>query len=436
MKENMQGCYCPYCSAWNSITNRQCSVCGEDLPEVPMGSDDEPWHVVPDDPTDPVSTIIPDIPVVPDKPNLRTKFLVAAILAVCCILVVSAVGWLIYKITVTPPPSTPPTPTPVITPSPEITAEPTPGSSTPSETPTPTPDTKVDEHEYTAPALLLTSFGGETTGDELVIHTDVHDNYNNKYDSGLGGTRSSVENITEYLIGDQYKYFSFRVVLNYERRTDYHPDTYVRVYADGSQVYKSKIVRSGFKPEDVTLDVRGVEKLKIGICGWGDIRVVDPVLHNDEGYKQYSTMVPYSNKQDLDRVPLSYLEYWNGSSAEGGLRYITTTIRDESGNIYGTGYCGTHEDQDNWVEYDISDCGFKKLTGTIIMNAEPGGVDTVTPVVAVYEGAWLRELYKSEPVTKGTSIQHFEVSLKNAPQFRLQISGRYNIRLVDCYISK
>ena len=434
MKENMQGCYCPYCSAWNSITNRQCSVCGEDLPEVPMGSDDEPWHVVPDGPTDPDPHIIPDIHDVTVRTDRRPKFIVAAILAFCCILVVSAAGWLIYKITVTPPPSTPPTPTPVITPSPEITAEPTPGSSTPSETPT--PDTKVDEHEYTAPALLLTSFGGETTGDELVIHTDVHDNYNNKYDSGLGGTRSSVENITEYLIGDQYKYFSFRVVLNYERRTDYHPDTYVRVYADGSQVYKSKIVRSGFKPEDVTLDVRGVEKLKIGICGWGDIRVVDPVLHNDEGYKQYSTMVPYSNKQDLDRVPLSYLEYWNGSSAEGGLRYITTTIRDESGNIYGTGYCGTHEDQDNWVEYDISDCGFKKLTGTIIMNAEPGGVDTVTPVVAVYEGAWLRELYKSEPVTKGTSIQHFEVSLKNAPQFRLQISGRYNIRLVDCYISK
>ncbi len=414
MKENMQGRYCPYCSAWNSITNRQCSVCGEDLPEVPMGSDDEPWHVVPDDPTD---SDTPIIPVVPVKPDPRPKYLVAAILAVCCILVVSAVGWLIYKITVKPP--TPPTPTP--------TGE----SSAPSET-----STGVDAHEYTAPALLLTSFGGETTGDELVIHTDVHDNYNNKYDSGLGGTRSSVENITEYLIGDQYKYFSFRVVLNYERRTDYHPDTYVRVYADGSQVYKSKIVRSGFKPEDVTLDVRGVEKLKIGICGWGDIRVVDPVLHNDEGYKQYSTMVPYSNKQDLNRVPLSYLEYWNGSSAEGGLRYITTTIRDESGNIYGTGYCGTHEDQDNWVEYDISDCGFKKLTGTVIMNAEPGGVDTVTPVVAVYEGTWLRELYKSEPVTKGTSIQHFEVSLENAPQFRLQISGRYNIRLVDCYISK
>ena len=410
MKENMQGRYCPYCSAWNSITNRQCSVCGEDLPEVPMGSDDEPWHVVPDDPTD---SDTPIIPVVPVKPDPRPKYLVAAILAVCCILVVSAVGWLIYKITVKPP--TPPTPTPE--------------NSTPSET-----STGVDEHEYTAPALLLTSFGGETTGDELVIHTDVHDNYNNKYDSGLGGTRSSVENTTEYLIGDQYKYF--RVVLNYERRTDYHPDTYVRVYADGSQVYKSKIVRSGFKPEDVTLDVRGVEKLKIGICGWGDIRVVDPVLHNDEGYEQYSTMVPYSNKQDLDRVPLSYLEYWNGSSAEGGLRYITTTIRDESGNIYGTGYCGTHEDQDNWVEYDISDCGFKKLTGTVIMNAEPGGVDTVTPVVAVYEGTWLRELYKSEPVTKGTSIQHFEVSLENAPQFRLQISGRYNIRLVDCYVSK
>lgn len=435
MTEDIQGIYCPHCSAWNSITNKHCAVCGEDLPQVPESSDDGTWRIVPDDidiyPIEPEQPIIPEIPNGPDRSGPRSKFLVPAILAFCCILVISAAGLLILKIiSVNTPTGTSGgySETSVSVSTSESSVLP--------ETAETSPDSKADEHEYTAPALLLTSFGGETTGDELVIHTDVRDNYNNKYDSGLGGTRSSVENITEYLIGDQYKYFSFRVVLNYERRTDYHPDTYVRVYADGSQVYKSKIVRSGFKPEDVTLDVRGVEKLKIGICGWGDIRVVDPVLHNDEGYEQYSTMVPYSNKQDLDRVPLSYLEYWNGSSAEGGLRYITTTIRDESENIYGTGYCGTHEDQDNWVEYDISDCGFKKLTGTVIMNAEPGGVDTVTPVVAVYEGAWLRELYKSEPVTKGTSIQHFEVSLKNAPQFRLQISGRYNIRLVDCYISK
>lgn len=435
MTEDIQGCYCPHCNAWNSITNKQCAVCGGDIPQVPENSDDGTWRIVPDDnPIEPDPLIISNIPDIPDKPGPRSKYLIPAILAFCCILVVSAAGWLIYKMgTGTQPPTTPPKGSSVST-IPETTDASTPKGSTLTEAPA--HDSKADEHEYTAPSLWLTSFGGETTGDELVIHTDVHDNYNNKYDSGLGGTRSNVENITEYLIGDQYKYFSFRVVLNYERRTDYHPDTYVRVYADGSQIYKSKIVRSGFKPEDVTLDVRGVEKLKIGICGWGDIRVVDPVLHNDEGYEQYSTMVPYSNKQPLDRVPLSNLEYWNGSSAEGGLRYITTTIRDESGNIYSTGYCGTHEDQDNWVEYDISDCGFKKLTGTVIMNAEPGGVDTVTPVVAVYEGAWLRELYKSEPVTKGTSIQHFEVSLKNAPQFRLQISGRYNIRLVDCYISK
>ena len=168
----------------------------------------------------------------------------------------------------------------------------------------------------------------------MKIHSHVHDNYNNEYSEGLGGTNSNVENITEYLIGNQYRYFSFRVVLNYERRTDYHKDTYVRIYADGNKIYQSEIVRSGFKPTDVTLDMRCVEKLQVGICGSGDIRIVDAVLHNDEGFEQYSTMIPYTNKTDLSSVSLSHLQYWNGSSAEGGLRYISGTIKDSTGQLY------------------------------------------------------------------------------------------------------
>ena len=195
-------------------------------------------------------------------------------------------------------------------------------------------------------------------------------------------------------------------------------------------------MRSGFKPTDVTLDMRGVEKLQVGICGSGDIRIVDAVLHNDEGFEQYSTMIPYTNKTDLSSVSLSHLQYWNGSSAEGGLRYISGTIKDSTGQLYDGAFAGTHENQDNWVEYDITDCGFKKLCGTIIMNTDSGGADTVTPIVAVYNGPWLEQLYKSEPVTNGSRNQYFEVDLKNSTQFRLQISGKYNIRLVNCYLYK
>ena len=487
MTDDTQGRYCPLCGAWNSSANEKCVACGADLPKDSAGAaGEDTWRIVQDD-----IVIVPEPPVIPEKvdtPSSRSYQLVRALLIVCCFLVVAAAVGVLVSVRKKPP--KPPVKTDMssesrvtsnaaasensVTPeaaaatentvTPEaaaatensVTSE---AASSPVNSMVTEADTATEnaaapeaapasekaenlvgsganEHYYTAPALRLTSFGGKTSGDELIVHSNVRDNYNNKYDAGLGGKQTNVENITEYFIEDQYKYFSFRVVLNYDRRTDYHPDTYVRVYADGTQIYKSESVHNGFKPEDVTLKIDGVDKLKLGICGSGDIRVVDPVLHNDEGYGQYSTMVPYTNKPALDRVPLSHLEYWNGSSAEGGITYISTAIHDESGNTYDAGYAGTHENQDNWVEYDITDCGYTKIIGTIIMNAEPEGVDVVTPVVAIYGGSGQRQLYKSDPVVKGSGTQRFEVSLEDLSQFRLQISGKNNIRLVDCYLSK
>jgi hypothetical protein len=462
MTEDTQGSYCPYCGAWNSVSAGKCANCGADLQhsseEVYSG---DTWRIVQDD-----IVIVPERPVVTEKIEQappRSKLLVRALLFVCCFLVVAAaVGLIRASGGKSPKPPVQPeasseesemseaveasensvmhesavseTTVKTETVVSETTA--TTETAATTENAEPLVGSGANEHYYTAPAIRLTSFGGETTGNELVVHSHVHDNYNNEYDAGLGGTRSNVENVTEYLIGDQYKYFSFRIVLNYERRTDNHPDTFVQVYADGGLIYKSQKVCNGFKPEDVTLKIYGVEKLKVGICGQGDIRVVDPVLHNDEGYEQYSTMVPYRNTSALDRVPISDLEYWNGSSAEGGIEYITTTIRDNAGNTYASGYAGTHANQDNWVEYDITDCGYTKLTGTIVMNAEPEGADVATPIVAIYGGSGMRQLYKSDPVVKESGIQHFEVSLEDLSQFRLQISGKYNIRVVDCYLSK
>ena len=394
MKENMQGRFCPYCGEWNSFANKQCKACGLEIPNTSHGSTSGGNR----------------LPVV---------------LLVCCVLVLAA-GAIGYYISSVIGPSKGPDP--------GAESDSSSGNAVVTEIPQVSPD--AEDVGYTAPPIPLTSFGGETAGNQLKIHSHVHDNYNNEYSEGLGGTNSNVENITEYLIGNQYRYFSFRIVLNYERRTDYHKDTYVRIYADGNKIYQSEIVRSGYKPTDVTLDMRGVEKLQVSICGSGDIRIVDAVLHNDEGFEQYSTMIPYTNKTDLSSVSLSHLQYWNGSSAEGGLRYISGTIKDSTGQLYDGAFAGTHENQDNWVEYDITDCGFKKLCGTIMMNTDSGGADTVTPIVAVYNGPWLEQLYKSEPVTNGSRNQYFEVDLKNSTQFRLQISGKYNIRLVNCYLYK
>ena len=434
--EKIQGYYCQYCGKWNSYLDKKCTFCGADY--TPDTNNETPfWNDV-------------------DPP--RKKSILPAILIACLITALATIT-VVYIITknnnsenpkytqedpaasaseaaiettaeTTNDAATETAPETTNDAAIETTAE------TTNETGEVSTESKEDTHEYTAHSLRLTSFGGETTGDELAIHSPVYDNYKNKYDAGLGGTRSGVENVTEYLIGDQYKYLSFRVVLNYERRTDYHPDTYVRIYADGSQIYKSKPVANRFKPEDVTLDIRGVEKIKVGICGNADIRIVDAVLHNDEGYEQYSTMEPYSNKRDSDSVPLIDLEYWSGSSAEGGLRYLPATRPDSQGNQYTGSFAGTHPDQNNWVEYDITDCGYTKLTGTIIMNMNPAGKDEITPVLTIYDATTNEQLYRSDPVMPGSKNQHIDVNLKNTTKFRLQISGKYNVRLVDCYLTK
>jgi hypothetical protein len=121
---------------------------------------------------------------------------------------------------------------------------------------------------------------------------------------------------------------------------------------------------------------------------------------------------------------------------EGGLKYDSGMIIDSTGKKYDGTFYGTHKDQNNWVSYDIADCGFTKFSGTIIMNPNPGGLDTVSPVVVIYENEWNRELYRSEPVKAGSAAQHFEVSLQNTKELKVQISGEYNVRIVDCYLSK
>lgn len=422
--EKIQGYYCQYCGKWNSYLDKKCTFCGADY--TPDTNNETPfWNDV-------------------DPP--RKKSILPAILIACLITALATIagGYIITKNSSGEDPEYAQEDPAAF--AAEATAETT--AETMSEASTETTvestnetaqvsaESKEDAHEYTAHSLRLTSFGGETSGDELAIYSPVYDNYKNEYDAGLGGTRSGVENVTEYLIGDQYKYLSFRIVLNYERRTDYHPDTYVRIYADGSQIYKSKLVANGFKPEDVTLDIRGVEKIKVGICGNADIRIVDAVLHNNEGYEQYSTMMPYTNKRNSDSVPLIDLEYWKGSSAEGGLRYLPATRPDSQGNQYTGSFAGTHPDQDNWVEYDITDCGYTKLTGTIIMNMNPAGKDEITPVLIIYDANTQEQLYKSDPVLPGSKNQHIDVNLQNTTKFKLQISGKYNVRLVDCYLTK
>ena len=83
MTEDTQGSYCPYCGAWNSVTDGKCASCGADLQhsseEVYSG---DTWRIVQDD-----IVIVPERPVVTEKIEQappRSKLLVRALLFVCC----------------------------------------------------------------------------------------------------------------------------------------------------------------------------------------------------------------------------------------------------------------------------------------------------------------------------------------------------------------
>ena len=68
------------------------------------------------------------------------------------------------------------------------------------------------------------------------------------------------------------------------------------------------------------------------------------------------------------------------------MKYDSGMIVDNTGKKYDGAFYGTHKDQDNWVSYDITDCGFTKFSGTEVkMDGEMVVVMKESDIIAIIE---------------------------------------------------
>lgn len=296
-----------------------------------------------------------------------------------------------------------------------------------------------------APSLaapqFLTEFDGEikTDNPELCLVSlsgRIRDNYGNYYSNAIGGKTTEADNATSYRLAGKYKWFFGRVILNYERRTDYHDNTFLYIYGDGRELYKSKQVRNGVELQDIKLDVSGVEWLRIQIRGCNDIRLVDAGLSNEDDPEYFSTMVKYSNERGYSPVDISELDFCNGSSAMGGLQILKGQVTDNYGNTYSGALAGTDAGAKNWVIYDIDGCGYKTISGRVILNSEYRDVQSGDTYMRIYTDDSSQAVYTSKLVTKGMVPEDFSVDISGVSKLKIEIQGCNYIRLVNCQLSK
>ena len=305
------------------------------------------------------------------------------------------------------------------------------------DTPTPTPAPT----EMPAVSQYLTEFTGDMRAEDPTrslteVPGTIRDNYGNYYRNAVKGMVSDVDNSKDYRIAGKYKWFFGRAVLNYDRRTEHHEDTFIYIYGDGRQLYRSKQIRNGVELQDIKLDVNGVDWLRIQIRGCNDIRLVDAVLSNEDDPEQFSTMIRYSNKRDYNPVPLNDLDFCNGSNSQLGLRYLTDTVTDNFGGSYQGGFAGTESDVENWVTYDFTDCGYTRITGRVVLNGQYAGTQSGDTYVKIYLDDSSVPAYTSNLVTMGMAPEDFSVDIRGVSRMRLSIQGRNYIRLVNCQVHR
>jgi len=107
----------------------------------------------------------------------------------------------------------------------------------------------------------------------------VQDNHGNTYDNGLGGIDALLDNFQDYAINGNFSTISGTVVLNFDFRLMINFETVMRIYGDGELLYESPLITAGVGPSPFSVDINGVNMLRVSIHGQHMIRIVDCILY-------------------------------------------------------------------------------------------------------------------------------------------------------------
>jgi formylglycine-generating enzyme required for sulfatase activity len=264
----------------------------------------------------------------------------------------------------------------------------------------------------------------------FALHHPVNDNSGKVYDNGIGGTGD--ESWQEYTISEKYKTIQGSVVLNYDYRTQNSAGTYLWIYGDNKNIYKSPEIKAGIKPVDFSVDISGVKKLKVVINGQNMIRLVDCVLLKSDSGEENS-FVETKPVQNSANIRLNKLEWFNASGGATGGLYYYNAVKDNTEKTYSNGIGGIDGNGKSFQEYRL-DSSFKRMRGRVVLNYDVKTQTNDGIFLWIYGDGKL--LYKSPAVKAGMKPADFTVSLAGVSALRVEIQGMNMLRLVDCILEK
>lgn len=273
------------------------------------------------------------------------------------------------------------------------------------------------------PASMI--FPGEP---KLVNFKIVRDNTGMEYKNGIGGSGSN--SYTDCHINGKYARMEGAFVLNFDSR-EITDEPVAEIYGDGDLLFRSKPVTIGVLPQYFSLDIRGIQNIKICIDGKNAIRLVDCVFsENPEIYGDYSTAVRRTFESEKGSLYIANLK-WSHSSFDLGGIVTYTDVYDNHGNYYPVALGGYETDRENWNEYDLNG-EYDYLSGTVFLDEKSYNKESDVTRVSFYGDEKL--LFTSDLITEGVPPQYFLVKLSGVRKLKVVIYGANLARLGDCIL--
>lgn len=270
-------------------------------------------------------------------------------------------------------------------------------------------------------------------GDGLTYYPAAVDNIGTRYSNGIGGSATNEQSWQEYKLDGEYTELRGRAILNYEFRTQSNDNVYLWIYGDDEQLYKSAQIKGGVLPQDFTVDITGVETLRIVIDGANMVRLVDCALYKDSSVPTVSTAKAVEDNKQT-QVRLYDLDWFNSSKA-GGVYVYEPNAQDRSGNKYSGAFIGPIFGDGNWQDYYI-DGKYSEISGIIARTGadKSGSIFDFSPAqMKIYGDGVL--LYETNFYDKSEAIS-FNVDITGIKVLRILTNESGHFMIAECMLTK
>lgn len=297
------------------------------------------------------------------------------------------------------------------------------------------PDEKQDDVQAEDRYIYLTDLdiSDSSDGGGLTYYPAAIDNLGTRYSNGIGGSAANEQSWQEYKLDGEYTELRGRAILNYEFRTQSNDNVYLWIYGDDEQLYKSAQIKGGVFPQDFTVDITGVETLRIIIDGQNMVRLVDCALYKDSSVPTVST-AKEAKDDGKTQVRLYDLDWFNSSKA-GGVYDYEPNAQDRNRNKYSGAFIGPIFGKGNWQDYYING-KYSEISGILARTdyAHSGDIFDNSPAqMKVYGDGVL--LYETNIYNKSEAIS-FNVDITGIKVLRIYTNESGHFMIADCMLTK